>query len=67
MILDKSSGVHWGNIQILNRVQEIKPKYHLFGHAHESYGIKKIGSTIYSNAALMNDKLELMNEPRLFF
>ena len=64
MILDKSSGVHWGNIKIRNRVQEIKPKYHLFGHAHEGYGIKKIGSTFYSNATLMNDKMELVNEPR---
>ena len=66
MILDKSSGVHWGNIKIRNRVQEIKPKYHLFGHAHEGYGIKKIGSTFYSNATLMNDKMELVNEPRRF-
>lgn len=64
MILDKSSGVHWGNIKIRNRVQKIKPKYHLFGHAHEGYGIKKIGSTFYSNATLMNDKMELVNEPR---
>lgn len=28
------------------------------------YGIKKIGSTFYSNATLMNDKMELVNEPR---
>lgn len=66
MILDKSSGAHWGNMAIRNRVLKIKPKYHLFGHTHEGYGIKKIGSTIYSNAALMNDKMELVNEPRRF-
>ena len=66
MILDKSSGVYCGNIKIRNRVQKIKPKYHLFGHAHEGYGIKKIGSTFYSNATLMNDKMELVNEPRRF-
>ena len=66
MILDESSGIHWGNIKIRNRVQEIKPGYHLFGHAHESYGILKIDATIYSNAALLNDKMELVNNPRRF-
>ena len=35
MILDESNGVNWGNAPLRNRVQEIKPKYHLFGHAHD--------------------------------
>ena len=31
MILDESSGTHWGNAPLRNKVFEIKPKYHLFG------------------------------------
>ena len=65
MIMDYSSGTHWGNIKIKNRVQEIKPKFHMFGHAHDSYGVKKIETTTFSNAALLNDKNELINKPRL--
>ena len=64
-ILDRSSAIQWGNIRIRNRVALVAPKYHLFGHAHESYGTQKIGSTTYSNAALMNDRMELVNKPRL--
>ena len=65
MIMDYSSGTHWGNINIKKRVQEISPKMHLFGHAHDSYGVQKIYATIYSNAALLNDKNEFVNKPRL--
>ena len=65
MIMDYSSGTHWGNIKIRKRVQEIKPRFHLFGHAHESYGFKIIGETRYSNASLLNDRMELVNEPRI--
>ena len=64
MILDYSSGTHWGNIKIRKRVEEIKPRFHLFGHTHESYGLQIIGATRYSNASLLNDKLELVNKPR---
>ena len=41
MILDESNGVNWGNAPLRNRVQEIKPRYHLFGHAHDAYGTEK--------------------------
>lgn len=65
-ILDYSAGMCWGNMIINDRVEQCKPKLHLFGHAHESYGIKRIGDTIYSNAALLNEsKLMLVNKPRL--
>ena len=52
MILDKSSGRHWGNLPLRNRVMEIRPQYHLFGHAHESYGIVQSGTTIFLMALL---------------
>ena len=66
MILDKSAGTHWGNAPLKNRVTEIKPRYHLFGHAHESFGILKEDCTVFSNASLLNDKNKLIRKPRLF-
>ena len=66
MILDKSAGTHWGNAILRNRILEIKPQYHLFGHAHESYGTLEQGDIIFSNAALLDEKNRLVRKPRLF-
>jgi len=39
-IMDKTkSGVVCGCQALLNKVQIIKPKYHIFGHIHEGYGM----------------------------
>ena len=35
------SGKHLGNMDLLTTVRMIKPKYHIFGHIHEAYGIYK--------------------------
>jgi Icc-related predicted phosphoesterase len=38
-ILDKAdSGKHGGSKALRNKVLEIKPKFHLFGHIHEGSG-----------------------------
>ena len=66
MILDESSGMHWGNASLLKRINEIHPRYHLFGHAHEGYGVKKIGGTVFSNGSLVDDRLRLCHQPRVF-
>ena len=67
MILDKSADRHWGNAPLCNRIFEIKPRYHLFGHAHESYGTMKQGSIVFSNAALLDEMNRLVRKPRVFF
>ena len=38
---------------------------HLFGHIHKSHGIERIGSTIYSNAAIMNEDYTHLQLPNL--
>lgn len=67
MILGESAGTHWGNAPLRKRVFEIIPKYHLFGHAHESYGTLKQGGIVFSNAALLDEKNRLIRKPRLFY
>ena len=66
MILDESVGIHWGNAPLRNRIMEIKPRYHLFGHAHNGYGILKQDGIVFSNAALLDDMNRLVRKPRLF-
>lgn len=66
MILDQSAGRHWGNFPLLNRIKEVKPRYHFFGHAHESYGTLNQNGIIFSNASLLDDQCRLCHSPKLF-
>jgi Icc-related predicted phosphoesterase len=54
-ILDSSEGFSLGCKSLLDRIFEIKPKYHLFGHIHQSYGRVALASTIFCNGALCGD------------
>jgi len=65
-ILDKSNGVNWGNFDIRMRIEDVKPRYHLFGHAHEAHGIIRDGKTIFSNASLLDDKGKISYKPHIF-
>ena len=65
MILDQSSGYHWGNEQLWNRVMEVKPRYHLFGHAHESNGITEEDGIIFSNGAVLDDVMNMRYKPQV--
>lgn len=64
-ILDFSSGTHWGNLDLLRRVETVKPHYHLFGHAHDGYGMINKDGIIYSNASLLDDNCRIIHKPRL--
>ena len=66
MILDYSAGTHWGNAPLRNRIFDVKPRYHLFGHAHESYGTIKQDGIVFSNASLLDDMNRMIRKPRLF-
>lgn len=48
-------------------VDKIKPKYHLFGHIHEGYGIYKGKDTTFINCSVMNSKYDNVNEPVEFY
>lgn len=66
MILDEESGRHWGNMPLRNRILSVHPRYHLFGHAHGSYGTVKQEGIIFSNASLLNDHNSLAHKPKLY-
>lgn len=55
-ILDNQAGCP----QLLEKVDGIRPKLHLFGHVHEGYGIYNGGGTVYCNAAVI-DSPDLVN------
>ena len=66
MILDESNGKHWGNLPLRNRVMEVKPRYHLFGHAHESYGVLQQDGIVFANGAFLDDYYQQYHPPHLF-
>ena len=63
-IFDKThSGVHAGCEVLLEKVKEIKPKYHIFGHIHEGYGITELDGTTFINASVLTADYRLVNAP----
>ena len=56
-------GKNVGCEDLLFKVQEIKPKIHVFGHIHEGYGYVFDGHTHYINAAVLNGRYEFLNKP----
>jgi Icc-related predicted phosphoesterase len=40
-----------GSQDLLKRVKEVNPKYHIFGHLHDRYGQEKVGDTQFLNVA----------------
>ncbi|MDN4753201.1 metallophosphatase domain-containing protein [Porphyromonadaceae bacterium W3.11] len=55
----------YGDVELLERVTLIGPKLHLYGHAHECYGVKTSFGTHFVNAALLNNQYELTFKPLL--
>ncbi|MGC1780982.1 MAG: metallophosphatase domain-containing protein [Acidobacteriaceae bacterium] len=54
-ILDRPAGSseHQGCPALLDRVRELKPKLHVFGHVHGSRGTFSTDETLFVNAALL--------------
>ena len=61
-ILDEGQH-HFGSEQLLEVVLRVKPDLHVFGHVHESYGIREFNRTKFVNAAVLNRRYELVNSP----
>ena len=65
-ILDTANNTSFGCPELLQAVLEIQPRYHLFGHIHDAYGIEKSKYTTFVNAALVNEEYKLSSQPFTF-
>jgi Icc-related predicted phosphoesterase len=62
-----NSQQHVGCLELLNTIQQrVKPKYHIFGHVHESHGIWSDTRTIFINASICNSKYKPIQAPIIF-
>lgn len=66
-ILDKcKDGRIVGCEDLLSVVEEFKPKFHLFGHIHEGYGVVETEHTTFINGSVLDERYELVNEAVVF-
>ena len=66
-ILDDTDENYFGDARLLEKIKEIKPKLHLFGHIHDKNGVVERGGTTYSNACFVDEHYKAINQPwRLF-
>lgn len=69
-ILDLDDGIngefiHYGSEQLLERVTQIKPRVHLFGHIHRQHGMCEQNGILFSNGAIMNEDYSKLNPPNV--
>lgn len=66
-ILDFANGVGpVGDVQLFERVREVNPRYHVFGHIHEARGTTRLGRTVFINAAICNNWNDPVHAPIQF-
>ena len=58
---------HRGCSELLNTIQfRVKPMYHIYGHAHESHGVRSNGTTTFINAVIYVNSQSPTNPPIVF-
>mgnify|MGYP006293485631 FL=1 len=61
-----AQGDHAGCQDLLEVIEEIKPKLHIFGHIHEGYGITSSGNTTFINASSLNHQYQSTQQPVVY-
>jgi Icc-related predicted phosphoesterase len=64
-ILDRpyGRGRNAGCPLLLERVLEVKPRVHIFGHIHAGHGVESRGPTRFANVALCNETYDPVQPP----
>ena len=66
-ILDLTNrGLRVGCEELRKKVDLIRPKYHIFGHIHESNGIENKENTIFINASVLDLRYRPVFNPTVF-
>lgn len=66
-ILDQTlSGSNAGCEDLLKKIELIKPKYHLFGHIHEAYGVYETAHITFINGSILDEDYQISNPPISF-
>lgn len=52
-----------GSQTLLDKIREVKPRIHIFGHIHEGYGKKYNRETLFANVSLVDEYYRNVNKP----
>lgn len=63
---NKADKFHCGCEDLLNRIMEINPKLHCFGHIHQGYGNTMLENTSLINASVVNERYLVTNAPYVY-
>jgi len=61
-----SGGEQVGCTDLLEVIEKIKPKMHVFGHIHEGYGLTRNESTIFINASICDEFYQPQNAAMVY-
>ena len=64
-ILDGMGGIRFGSSMLLEVVDRVKPRLHLFGHIHSARGMVRLHNTSFYNAAVCDDVYNLEAAPQV--
>lgn len=53
---DVKGGGSVGSPELLDAIDRVKPKYHIFGHIHDMYGIRKVNETTHICASILDGR-----------
>lgn len=63
-VLDQvHGGLHLGCEDLRNRLAAVRPRVHIFGHIHDSYGVAQSKKTIFVNACACDEQYRMRNQP----
>lgn len=65
-ILDSTpTKTHLGSKSLLDKVRQVKPKYHIFGHIHHGYGrrVDEERDITFINVSLLDEAYTFVNQP----
>lgn len=63
-ILDIEDGTHHGCWALREAVRRVRPKIHVFGHIHASYGLALVDGTLFINASSQHpERRKYLNTP----
>lgn len=67
-ILDKSihGNEHTGSEALREKVFDVQPKVHIFGHIHEEYGKAQVNGIKFINASSLGENYQVVNDPMVF-
>ncbi len=66
-VLDETfAGLAVGCEDLVDALERVRPKVHIFGHIHEGYGRRDLGRTTFLNASICTLGYEATNAPLVF-